>query len=66
MIYLSNLVGNPDIVELSKLLGMLESQLQEEGVESETVIKSERKNFKRKIEREFAKINFAHSVLCIS
>ena len=45
---------------------MLESQLQEERVESETVIKSERKNFKRKIEREFAEINFAHSRFCIS
>ena len=60
-IYLSNLVDNPDIVEFSKFTSILESQLQEEGVEPETVIKSARKNLKRKLEREFAGINFVHS-----
>ena len=57
-IYLSNLVENPDMLQLSKLAGILESQLRE-GVESETVVKSVRKNLKRKLER--AVINFVHS-----
>ena len=60
-VYVSNLVENPDIVELLKLTHILKSHLRGEGVECEKVIKSARKNLKRKLELEFAGINFVHS-----
>ena len=60
-IYFSNLAENADIVELSKFTGILELQLRKEGVESETVVISARKNLKRKLEREFTGITFVLS-----
>ena len=56
--FLSHLIKNPLVVELAKLASILETQLLEEEVESETVIKSAKKNLKRKIETEFTEINF--------
>ena len=55
--FLSHLIKNPQVVELAKLTSILETQLLEEVVESETVIKSAKKNLKRKIETEFTEIN---------
>ena len=55
--FLSHFIKNPQ-VELTKLTSILETQLLEEEVESETVIKSAKKNLKRKIETEFTEINF--------
>ena len=40
--------GNPDVKELSKITGILESQMREERIKPETVITSARKNVKRK------------------
>ena len=56
--FLSHLIKNPQVVELTKLTSLLETQLLEEEVESETVIKSAKENLKRKIETEFTEINF--------
>ena len=57
-ICLFNLAENPNILQLLKLTGMIESQ-QREGVKSEIVNKSARKNLKRKLEREL--VNVVHS-----
>ena len=55
--FLSHLIKNPQVVELTKLRSILETQIwEEEEVESETVIKSAKKNLKRKIETEFTEI----------
>ena len=56
--YLSHLIKNPQVVELTKLTIILETQLLEEEVESETVIKLAKKNLKTKIETELIEINF--------
>ena len=42
------LAENPDVIELSKITGILESQMREERIKPETVITSARKNVKRK------------------
>ena len=55
--FLSHQIKNPQVVELTKLASILEIQLLEEEVESETVIKSAKNNLKRKIETEFTAIN---------
>ena len=47
------LAENPDVIELSKITGILESQMREERIKSETVINSARKNVKRKLQRKF-------------
>ena len=56
--FLSHLIKNPCLVELTKLTSILKTQLLEEEVEFETVIKPTKKNLKRKIETEFREINF--------
>ena len=55
--FLSHQIKNPQVVELTKLASILEIQLLEEEVESETVIKSAKNNLKRKLETEFTAIN---------
>ena len=47
------LAENPDVIELSKVTGILESQMREERIKSKTVINSTRKNVKRKLQRKF-------------
>ena len=47
------LAENPDVIELSKITGILESQMREERIKSKTVINSTRKNVKRKLQRKF-------------
>ena len=47
------LAENPDVIELSKITGILESQMREERIKSETVINSARKNVKRKLQCKF-------------
>ena len=45
------LAENPDVIELSKITGILESQMREDRIKSETVSNSARKNVKRKLQR---------------
>ena len=47
------LAENPDVIELSKITGILESQMREKRIKSETVVNSARKNVKRKLQRKF-------------
>ena len=44
---------NPDIIELQKITGILESQMREERIKSEAVINSARTSVKRRLLRKF-------------